>query len=598
MTDVLGTRLDRYEIRERLGRGGMATVYKSWDTNLERWVAVKVLHDYLLDDGDFRQRFEREAKLVANLSHPNIVQMYDFNILKQGEKTICYMVMQYVPGVTLRHLMEERRDTKRPFSLREIYEILRGAGAALSYAHGRGMVHRDVTPGNILFNEQGQVVLADFGIARMVEGTRITRTGTTSGTPVYMSPEQGIGEGGDHRSDIYSLGVILFEMLTGRAPYEGDSAFAVLLKHVNEPVPSPLEVNTALPFATEAIIFKALAKDPAARYQTVDEFISEFEQKVLPAEGIQPVPPPFARPAPNTGSRTTRLPAGTQMLPAVGGNPTPTRPALIRALPLIAIAAIAVAIGAFVLLPALGGRGPSGGAEPTFTLAVAPITTKEFAPSMTAGPLLFTDDFGPNRADLLWPITLEDANIYRNIADGYYTIRHSLRARAVTTIFDEEAHSYSIGFSYQADFTIKDNSQPDTAAGIVFRYRNDDMYYVFAVNGQGQVSLWRRQGEWLELREGDQAWTMAEGVQPVGAKNTLRIDDLGRLLRAYVNDVLVIEIETEAATAWSSGAIGVYLATTQSRVDNPMAEVQIDNWSVKEVRRPTRTPTPAPTNAG
>ena len=598
MTDVIGTRLDRYEIRERLGRGGMATVYKGWDTNLERWVAVKVLHEHLLDDGDFRQRFEREAKLVANLSHPNIVQMYDFNILKQGANTVCYMVMQYVPGVTLRHEMEERREAKKNFSLQEIYRILHGVGAALSYAHKRGMVHRDVTPGNILFNEQGQAVLADFGIARMVEGTRITRTGTTSGTPVYMSPEQGVGEGGDHRSDIYSLGVILFEMLTGRAPYEGDSAFAVLLKHVNEPVPSPLEVNMTLPFTTEAIIFKALAKDPDARYQTVDAFIADFEQKVLPAEGLPAMPPPFARPAPHLGSRTTRLPVGTQMMPVMGGDVAPARPALLRALPFATLAIVIIAVGAFVLLSGLRSRAPFGRAEPTLTLAVAPITAKEFAPSMTAGPLLFTDDFGPDRGDLLWPITLEDPNIYRNIADGVYTIRHSLRARAVTTIFDEEAHSYSVGFSYQADFTLKTNSQTDSAAGIVFRYRNDDMYYVFAVNGQGQVSLWRRQGDWLELRRGEQTWTPADGVRSIGEKNTLRVDDLGKLIRAYVNDMLVIEVESEEAAAWGSGAIGIYLATTQSRVDNPMAEVQIDNWVVKEVRRPTRTPSPAPTNAG
>lgn len=256
MVDVLGARLNRYEIRTRIGKGGMAAVYKAWDTNLDRTVAVKVLHTHLSDDADFKSRFEREAKLVAGLNHPNIVQVYDFDSVQMSDETIYYMVMAYVPGATLRQVMEQRRAENRSFTLTEIGEILRQIVSALSYAHSRGMVHRDVTPGNILFNEDKQVVLADFGIARMIEGTRVTRTGTTSGTPIYMSPEQSMGEGGDHRSDIYSLGIILFELLTGRAPYEGDSAFAILMKHVNEPVPEPTAFVSLLPAACDEIVAK------------------------------------------------------------------------------------------------------------------------------------------------------------------------------------------------------------------------------------------------------------------------------------------------------------------------------------------------------
>ncbi|PJF36271.1 MAG: hypothetical protein CUN49_06245, partial [Candidatus Thermofonsia Clade 1 bacterium] len=276
MVELLGTRLNRYEIRERIGKGGMAAVYKAWDVNLERWVAVKVLHTHLSDQEDFKERFEREAKLIASLNHPNIVQVYDFDTVERNGERIYYMVMTYVEGQTLRQVMEQRRASGERFSLAEIGAIMRGVCAALSYAHKRGMVHRDVTPGNILFNAEEQPVLADFGIARMVEGARITRSGTTSGTPIYMSPEQSTGAESDHRADIYSLGVILFELLSGKAPYEGESTVAILMKHVNDPIPKVTDLVPGLPPAADIIVARALAKSPEARYQSVEAFLHDL----------------------------------------------------------------------------------------------------------------------------------------------------------------------------------------------------------------------------------------------------------------------------------------------------------------------------------
>jgi eukaryotic-like serine/threonine-protein kinase len=222
--ELLGTQLGRYDLRERLGKGGMASVYKGWDANLERSVAVKVLHDYLVEDKDFRDRFEREAKLVASLDHPNIAQVYDFEIAERAGQPIYYMVMKYIPGKSLRALMEDDAHSGERLTLTEVSNVMSGVCNALQYAHQRGMVHRDVTPGNILFDEQGRAVLADFGIARIVASQRVTQSGMTSGTPLYMPPEQGLGEAGDHRSDLYSLGVILYEMLSGKPPFDAESA--------------------------------------------------------------------------------------------------------------------------------------------------------------------------------------------------------------------------------------------------------------------------------------------------------------------------------------------------------------------------------------
>lgn len=571
MLDVLKTRLGRYEIRERIGKGGMSVVYKAWDTALDRWVAVKVLHDYLSEEKDFRARFEREAKIVAGLNHPNIVQVYDFAALEHDDQTTYYMVMQYIEGESLRLKMEAYHASGAHMPLAEVARVMRGICAALGYAHAKGMVHRDVTPGNVLFNAEGQAVLADFGIARMVSGTRLTQSGTTSGTPIYMSPEQGIGEPGDKRSDIYSLGIILFEMLTGQAPYEGDSAFAVLMKHVNEPVPSPLDRNPQLPQPLESVIFQALAKVPDDRYQRVEDLMADFENALGgKATAVAVRPAAAQRPGP-ASSQTNRA--------RIIGMPF-TR----LLLPIGVVAALILAAALIVTLPRAHGT--------TLPLNAPPLATRKFAPSMTSGPLTFTDTFDPERGKLIWPvgdIDLGDGRINRAIENGVYRIRHTLKSTALTTLFDEY-YQYADNYSYEADFTISENSQRDTAAGIVFRFRNDDQYYVFAVDGQGQVSIWRRyQGEWRELRGLGQEWTPAPGVNLAGKTNHLKLIDSRDRLIAIVNDRTVIEVQIEEI--WYSGGIGIYLASTRTDVSKPFAEVVIDNFSAQSYRRPSATPT-------
>jgi serine/threonine protein kinase len=272
-----GKTIGKYRIIERLGRGGMADVYKAHQAALDRYVAVKVLHSFLAEDPDFIGRFEREAQAVAKLRHSNIVQVIDFD--HEGDSY--YMVMEFIDGPTLKTELRERSRMGQPFDPKEAARILTAIGNAVDYAHRRGMVHRDLKPSNIMFTAEGQPVLTDFGIAKMVGAKRYTVTGAVSGTPVYMSPEQGQGQFGDERSDIYSLGVILYEMVTGQVPFDADTPFAIIMKHINDPLPLPRHVYPQLSESIERVVLRALSKNPDDRYQTAGEMARALQQALV-----------------------------------------------------------------------------------------------------------------------------------------------------------------------------------------------------------------------------------------------------------------------------------------------------------------------------
>jgi serine/threonine-protein kinase len=242
----------------------MAEVYKAYQPGLDRYVGIKVLHGHLVDDEGFIGRFEREAHAIGRLRHPNIVQAVDFD----REDETFFMVMEFIDGPTLKDEIKGRKAADKPFTFQEISLIFSALCSAVDYAHSRGMVHRDIKPANVMINEEGQVVLTDFGIARIVGATQYTQTGALSGTPAYMSPEQGQGDRGDERSDIYALGVMLYEMATGIVPYDADTPFAVIMKHISQPLPLPSTVNPEIPEDVEKVILKAMSKAPDDRYQT------------------------------------------------------------------------------------------------------------------------------------------------------------------------------------------------------------------------------------------------------------------------------------------------------------------------------------------
>jgi formylglycine-generating enzyme required for sulfatase activity/tRNA A-37 threonylcarbamoyl transferase component Bud32 len=273
MPNLTGQSIGRYHIIEQLGEGGMATVYKAYDSRLERDVAIKVIRVDQFAPAILERvmkRFEREAKALGRLTHPNIVHVNDY-----GEyEGIPYLVMDYLPGGTLKQHLD------KPLTWQEAVHLLVPIAQALEYAHEQNIVHRDIKPSNILLTVKGQPMLTDFGIAKILESeqtTALTGTGMGVGTPEYMAPEQWTGQAGP-LSDLYSLGVVLYELVTGRKPFTADTPAAIMLKQANDPLPRPRQFAPDLPEAVEKVLFKALAKRPEDRYQSMHEFIAALEQ--------------------------------------------------------------------------------------------------------------------------------------------------------------------------------------------------------------------------------------------------------------------------------------------------------------------------------
>lgn len=278
----IGRRLSsRYQIEAILGRGGMSSVYRAYDPNLQRKVAVKIIHQHLTDNPEFIKRFEREAALVAQMRHEHIVQVHDFN----HDGDVYYMVLELIAGETLAKRLEALNNAGLRLPLADAVEILATLCDAVDYAHQRRMIHRDLKPANVMIDLLGKAVLMDFGIAKIMGGQAHTATGAAMGTAAYMSPEQVQGEKADHRADIYSLGIMLYEMLSGETPFHGDSTYQIMLQHVNEPVPDIRLIEANVPPKLVAILRKALAKDPYDRYQTAAEMAAALRAFQLQWQG-------------------------------------------------------------------------------------------------------------------------------------------------------------------------------------------------------------------------------------------------------------------------------------------------------------------------
>ena len=310
---LTGKKLGKYEIGALIGQGGMAQVYKGRHPALNRDVAVKLIHPHLASREGFVERFQREAQLVAALRHPNIVQVFDFD----SEADVYYMVMEFIDGPTLAAHLEQLHAKDELLPLDEATNLTITLCQALSYAHAQGMVHRDLKPGNVMFTGKGQPVLTDFGLAKIVGGITNTSSGLVIGTPMYMSPEQGYGRGSDARSDIYALGVMLFELVTGHLPFEGDTPMSIVLKQINQPLPSARQLNPHVSKEIDLIIAKATAKSPQARFQTCAGFATALEATQLPN-----IHQTSEIPAPSVISVATR-----PVSPTPPAGPTPPPPA-------------------------------------------------------------------------------------------------------------------------------------------------------------------------------------------------------------------------------------------------------------------------------
>jgi serine/threonine protein kinase len=326
--DLIGKRLANYEIQSALGQGGMARVYRAWDTTLKRAVAIKVIEPMLSAEERYRERFEREAQSIANLDHPNIVPVYYFG----KSEHLFFLAMKFVEGEDLATLMNRYAVAGEYLPVEDVIRIVEGVVSALDYAHSKGVIHRDVKPSNIMVDREGHPYLADFGLALNLSQGSI---GDVLGTPHYVSPEQARNSAGAvPQSDIYSLGVVLFEIFTGVVPFDDPSPTAVALQHVMNPPPAPRAINPELSEQVEAVILNAMKKEPEDRYQTGKELVTALRSALqnvgsprdkMEIPALPPLPPGFTPPPPR---RPSMRPIAAEVRASLAQRATITAPTL------------------------------------------------------------------------------------------------------------------------------------------------------------------------------------------------------------------------------------------------------------------------------
>jgi hypothetical protein len=346
-----GEMLGGYRLIERIGRGGMAEVWRAYQASLSRYVAIKVLPSFLATDSTYDERFKREALLVSRLRHPNILTIFDFG-QQDGNG---YMVSELVEGGTLAD------QVGAPLPVRYVASTLRPIAGALDYAHARGVIHRDVKPSNILLQPDGTPILADFGVAGMLHGnSRLTGEKMTVGTPIYMSPEQVAGLPLSPSRDLYALGVVAYEMLTGQPPFTADTPLAVALAHLHKPLPPPRSINPNLPSSVEAVLLKALAKDPAERFPSAHDFVDALD---LAAAASAEEPGARTAAAATTPVAVAAIRRPPSAGPA-GGSPSVGRRLGVAALGLLVLALVAFAAPALLGRPWADAPAPKPGVGP------------------------------------------------------------------------------------------------------------------------------------------------------------------------------------------------------------------------------------------
>ena len=444
----------RYKISALLGQGGMSAVYKANDPNLKRVVAIKLIHPHLSTDPDFIYRFKKEAAAVAAFRHPNIVQVYDFNV--DGE--VYYMVLEFIPGETLQERLKELKNSNQRMPIEQAIKIIIDICNAMGYAHKHGMIHRDIKPANIMLDVHGQAILMDFGIVKILDDESHTVTGAVVGTARYMSPEVIRSEVPDERSDIYSLGVTFFEMLNGNPPFNADSAMSLMMRHLNDPVPDLHNLRPDVPPELAAVINKSLEKERARRYRSADDMAADLRLVLTRLEAgaiASPLPVPEEEATqtdvpPVPLSRTEELSVAQEALSesptVVEETPGPPVPEYSAPVPRVsrdskpvenapARAAFSPALlfgggGILLLLLLLAGwyflnNGLAANALPTFT----PTVTETSPPTATEAAVLIADTRAPTATltptleptvtNTLPPLYVRINNITVNDSDFY-----------------------------------------------------------------------------------------------------------------------------------------------------------------------------------
>ena len=533
MEDLSGKQLGPYQIVAPLGEGGMAAVYRAYQPGMERYVALKVLPRQFADDPEFSARFQREARILAQLQHPHILPVFDYGQVEGYS----FIVMPFVPSGTLTESLQDQ-----PLSLPRIRQVISQVGDALNYAHGRGLVHRDVKPSNVLIDESGNCLLTDFGLARMVEASvNLTASGTIMGTPAYMSPEQGAGRKIDARSDIYSLGIILYEMATGRVPYRAETPVAVVFMHVSGPLPLPRSVNPDLPEAVERVILKALARNPDDRYQTAEDLVAALRRAIPETPMVRSKPEPRPKPI-------HRVATPTLVAPPAGGAIAPLAPK--RRLPGWAWAVIVLGVG-LVGLMAAGGKLLASRAKEQFSSAPASAEAPAAPGPNLLGAVLFEEDFEGN--DALAMTYIEEGNWQRVVeatGNGIYDIDNLAGSGYPQMRFGSDVWE-----DYAVEFRARIVEFTNPGAMVVCNFRLQEGAYTLTLEPSSsgdQIALgYYQQSTQSYVRLGGSSIDVGKGVWL-----PIRIEAKDALLRVFLSKNLIIET-VDSRNGWGDITVGV-----------------------------------------
>lgn len=544
-----GQMLGQYRIIEQIGEGGMATVYKAYQSSMDRNVAIKILPSQLADSTEFTQRFQQEARIIAKLEHPHILPVFDY-----GESNgITYFVMRYLDAGTL----SEKMKSGRPLPINEIDRLFTQLAEALSYAHSFGIVHRDLKPSNALIDSQDNLFLTDFGIAKLLESAspRLTKTDAIMGTPAYISPEQAQASPVDQRSDIYSLGIILYEMVTGRVPYVAETPLAIILKHVSDPLPPPSSLQPDVPEAIENIILKALEKHPEDRYDTVAEFLAAWKRALDESKSSAKRSPETV--AVHASPATAKMPSvptyGTPEPVTSTGSKSRGWVGWAAGCLIVACILLAIGGGGFYLLNSGSFATKTPTLTPTQIPTEVPPPTHTPEPTETAVPVtgetILKDDFSD---DTIWGLLDESTT---SIAYDGETLRIKIFEKNWVVWTTPNGEFYE---NIHTEVTAYNNDGESTTAFGVMCYQQEasSSYYYAVMTPAGEYVIAKaKDGESDVFLTNNDEWGSSDRIQHSKSSYRVGMDCGNGSLSLYVDGQLIDSVFDDSYTSGTSGLV-------------------------------------------
>jgi serine/threonine protein kinase len=556
-----GQTLGPYRIINQIGKGGMATVYKAYQPSVDRYVAIKVLPSQLAESKEFATRFQQEARIIAKLEHPHILPVFDY-----GESDgVAYFIMRYLEAGTLKDKME----AGRPLPLNEIDRIFKQLTDALSYAHSHGIVHRDLKPANALIDSYWNIFLTDFGIAKLLESAspRLTQTDAIMGTPAYISPEQAQAQPVDQRSDIYSLGIILYEMVTGRVPFVADTPLAILFKHVSDPLPLPSLIKPDIPAPIEQVILKALAKDPRDRFSTAAEFAAAWKRALEDKEPARRAPEISSAPA----SRATNTPV-TRAAPKSGRPTGWVVGCLAGACLLLSVAGVfLVALNWQNLTstdPATDVPTQIPTNVPTHVPTDVPLPTETIIP-ISVGSVLLSDDFSARRSN--WGTLTDSDSSIEYVEEALHMLIFTKDFFVWSTPNDTKYENVHLEAT-----VINNDTDPTTAFGLLCAQQEEKWsFYYFAITPAGEYAIAKAVTDEADFfLTNDDQWASSDLIAHNASSYRVGADCGNGTLTLYVDGE---QIDSVSDTTYSIGKVGLL---TWSGEDVASADVTFDDFLV------------------